>query len=280
VATLPLTLVLAWALAAPMHWWPRLAAAWRLRLSVATSAAGIAFLVAAVQAEGRRESALTSVVLVGPTTLIATASASASLYYYVLTAVCLLLGFTGLAFGEGLSRWLAPRPLLSCVAVAWLVTVVRFLLEKSAAPPLLTQSVGVTWLAPVAGACLATAVTAAPLRGGALLRALVLYALLVRGFVALVGVVATHFGLGSHYDVSGLTFVAVALTGDTYSFVPGTWRQIGWLVLAPQAMVWPAFTVVAGMAGAALARHRPAAPGSAAPRPLEGADVAAVPGRE
>ena len=54
------------------------------------------------EAEGLRESALTSVVLVGPATLTATASASASLYYYVLTGVCLLLGFAGLAFGEPL----------------------------------------------------------------------------------------------------------------------------------------------------------------------------------
>ena len=146
---LPLTIALAWALAVLMHWWPRLPAASRLRLSVATSAAGIAFLVAAVQAEGRRESALTSVVLVGPTTLTATASASASLYYYVLTAVCLLLGFAGLAFGETLGGWLAPRSLVSSVAVAWLVTAVRFLLEKSAAPALLVQAIGVTWLAPV-----------------------------------------------------------------------------------------------------------------------------------
>ena len=153
----------------------------------------------------------------GPATLTATASASASLYYYVLTAVCLLLGFAGLAFGETLSRWLAPRPLVSSVAVAWLVTVVRFLLEKSAAPAVLVQAIGVTWLAPVAGACIATAVTPARPAGKPLLRALLSYAILVRGFVALVGVVATRFGLGSHYDVSGLTFVPVALTGDTYS---------------------------------------------------------------
>jgi len=101
---------------------------------VAASAAGLAFLIAAVQAEGLRESALTSVVLVGPATLTATASASASLYYYVLTAMCLLLGFAGLAFGEPLARWLARHVLVSSVAVAWLVTLVRFLLEKSAAP--------------------------------------------------------------------------------------------------------------------------------------------------
>ena len=155
--TLPLTIALAWALAVLMHWWPRLAAAWRLRVSVATSAAGIGFLVAAVQAEGLRESALTSVVLVGPATLTATASASASLYYYVLTAACLLLGFAGLALGEPLSRWLSPRWLVTSVAVAWMVTVVRFLLEKSAAPALLVQALGVTWLAPVAGAYFAAA---------------------------------------------------------------------------------------------------------------------------
>ena len=236
--------------------------------------------MAAVQAEGLRESALTSVVLVGPATLTATASASASLYYYVLTAVCLLLGFAGLAFGETLSRWLAPRPLVSSVAVAWLVTVVRFLLEKSAAPAVLVQAIGVTWLAPVAGAYIATGLTPARPGGKALLRALVSYAFLVRGFVALVGVVATRLGLGSHYDVSGVTFVPVALTGDAYSFVPGTWRQIFWLTLVPQLLVWPAFTVVAGMAGAALARFLPASPRPTARPPLGGADPAPAPGRE
>jgi hypothetical protein len=280
VATLPLTIALAWALAALMHWWPRLRAAWRLRLSVATSAAGIGFLVAAVQAEGQRETALTSVVLMGPSTLTATASASASLYYYVLTAVCLLLGFAGLAFGETLSRWLAPRPLLGSVAVAWLVTVMRFLLEKSAAPEVLVQAIGVTWLAPVAGACIATGVAPARASGRPLLRALFSYAILVRGFVALVGVAATRFGLGSHYDVSGLTFVPVALTGDTYPFVPGTWRQIFWLTLAPQLLVWPVLTVVAGLAGAALARFLPASAGRTTRPPFGGADPASAPGRD
>jgi len=277
---LSLTIALAWALAAPMHWWPRLPAGWRLRLSVATSAAGIAFLVAAVQAEGLRESALTSVVLVGPATLTATASASASLYYYVLTAVCLLLGFAGLAFGEGLPRWLAPRPLLISVAVAWLVTVLRFLLEKSAAPSLLVQAIGVTWLAPVAGACMATGLTPARPGRRRLLRALFSYAIFVRGFVALVAVVATRFGLGSHYDVSGLTFVPVTWTGDAYTFVPGTWRQTFWLILVPQLVIWPAITIVAGMAGAALARCLSASRRSASRPPLGGADAAPAPGRD
>jgi hypothetical protein len=280
VATFTLTLALAWVLAALMHWWPRLPAEWRLRLSVATSTAGLGSLIAAVNAEGQRESALTSLVLVGPATLTATASASASLYYYVLTAVCLLLGFAGLAFGEALSRWLAARPVASAVAVAWLVTAVRFLLEKSAAPALLVQAIGVTWLAPVAGASLATADPPAFHGRRPLLRALVSYAILVRVFVALVGIVATRLGLGSHYDVSGLTFVPVALTGDTYAFVPGSWRQILWLTLVPQLVFWPVFTVVAGMAGGALARFLPAPARSASASPLAGPDPASATGPE
>jgi hypothetical protein len=256
VATFTATISFAWALAVLMHWWPRLSAAWRLRASVATSAAGLGFLVAAVQAEGLRESALTSVVLVGPATLTATASASASLYYYVLTAVCLLLGFAGLAFGEPLSRWLSTRLLVSSVGVAWLVTLVRFLLEKSAAPPFLVQATGVTWLAPVAGAYFATGLPHDRPDLRAVLRTLVLYAFLVRGFVALVGVVATRLGLGTHYDASAVTSVAT-LSGHSFSFVPGSWRQVVWLTLVPQIGVWPVFTVVVGMLGGALARLLP-----------------------
>jgi len=279
VATLPLTAALAWSLALLMHWWPRLAAAWRRRVSVATSAAGIGFLVAAVATEGLRESALTSVVLVGPATRTSLSTASASLYYYVLTAVCLLLGFAGLALGETLARWLAARALLSAVAVAWLVTLVRFLLEKSAAPALLVQAIGVSWLAPVAGAYLATAHPGG--RSGApLLRVLVPYAFLVRGLVSVVGVAATRFGLGSHYDVSPVTSVAAALTGDAFSFVSGSWRQILWLTLVPQLLVWPVFTIVAGALGAALAGlvARPGRGG--APAPADRQAQLAVRGRD
>jgi hypothetical protein len=236
-----------------MHWWPRLSGERRRRCSLATSALGIAFLVAALRAEGLRESALKSVVLVGPAVLTATASASASLYYYVLTATCLLLGFAGLTFGDRLSRWLHPRMLLSSVAVAWLVTIVRFLLEKSAAPVLLVQAVGVTWFAPVAGAYFATGLLPAAPIWRPLLRTLVAYAFLVRGFVALLGILATQLGLGTHYDVSAVTSLRLALTGGAYTLVPGGWQQALWLTLVPQLVAWPVFTVLAGMLGGGLA---------------------------
>jgi hypothetical protein len=253
VATLPLTVALAWSLAGLMHWWPRLPAVWRRRVSLATSAAGVAFLVAALRSEGLRETALTSVVLVGPATLTATASASASLYYYVLTAVCLGLGFAGLALGEPLSRWLAPRWMASSVAVAYLVTALRFLLEKSAAPGPLVQAMGVTWLAPVAGAYIATALRPTLPGRGPLLRALVAYAFLVRGAVALLGVLATRLRTGTHYDVSALSSVTVGLTGHAFDFAPGSPAQLLWLTLVPQLLAWPTYTVAAGLLGAAIA---------------------------
>ena len=228
VTTLLLTIALALAIAVPMHWWPRLSAGRRRRLTIATSLAGLGFLVAALRTEGLRESALTSLVLVGPATLTARASASASLYYYVLTAFCLGLGFTGLIFSDSAARWLKPRPLLTSVAVAWLVTVARFLLEKSAAPSLLIEAAGVTWLAPIAGAYLALALR--PERATALVPVLARYAFLVRGLVvlhALPGeiIAVSLFGKaqagndGSN-GIDEVDFTSVSYTSGTLTVVP------------------------------------------------------------
>ena len=253
MTTLLLTVALAATLAVPMHWWPRLAAPHRRRLSIATSLAGLGFLVAALRSEGQRDTALRSLVLVGPATATAHASATASLYYYVLTGVCLLLGFTGLIASDSLARWLRPRPLLSTAAVAWLVTLVRALLEKSAAPSVLVDAVGVTWLAPFAGAYLALALERRRIGAAALWPELLRYAYLVRVVVAAVGVTATRLGAGTHYDVSPLTEVAVAFSDRTWVFEAGSWTQLFWLTLLPQLLIWPVFTVLVGMAGAALA---------------------------
>jgi hypothetical protein len=253
VATLALTIALSWALAVLMHWWPRLPTRWRRLAAIATSAAGIVFIVLGTAAEGQREAATTSMVLLGPATVTATASASASLHYYVLTVVCLLLGFTGLVFGEPLASWLRPRWVLSAVLVAWLVTVIRFLLEKTASPALLTQAVGITWMAPVAGAYFATALRGVGGGPRDLLRPLVAYAFAARGFVLLVAIVATRLHLGSHYDVSPVVRLTLALSGASQTFESGSWVQLFWLSVLPQLVVWPLYTVAAGLAGALIA---------------------------
>jgi hypothetical protein len=250
VPTLALPALLAWSAGALVHWWPYMRARQRRVLAVGMNVLGIAFLIAAVRAEGQREAAITSVVIVGAAQHTATALASASLYYYVLTGVCLLAGFAGVVFGESIARWLRPRYLLNAVAIGWLITVMRFLLEKSAAPRLLVEATGVTWMAPVAGAYFAWCLADEARPWPALWRLLAVYAWLVRAFVALVGVVSTQRGLGSHYDVSGLTTVRL-FAGGSWSFEPGSAMQLFWLTLVPQLLVWPVLTVLAGLVVAA-----------------------------
>lgn len=254
MATFIATLITAWSLGVLLHWWPRLGAPGRRRLGIVCNVAALAFLIAALRAEGSRESAMTSAVLLGTAYRTAIESAQASYSYYVLTAACLLLGFAALVFGESLAGWLADRPVRSCAAVAWLITLVRFLLEKSAAPALLAEAVGVTWMIPIAGAYLA--VTLPPDAGWRpLARRLVAYAFLVRGAVALASVVATRLELGTHYDVSKLTLLAPGFSEGTLTFVPGGWEQLLWLTLLPQLVAWPAVTLAIGLLGGMAARR-------------------------
>jgi len=251
--TLALTIALSWALGGLMHFWPRLPPLWRWVVSIATSAGGVTFLVAALAAEGSREGETRALVVLGPSFLTETSSASESLHYYVLTAVCLLLGFMGLVLGDPLSQWLRRRWVRSAVSVAWLVTTIRFLLEKSAAPTILTEGVGITWMAPVAGVLFAVCLRSEgrPLRD--VLRPVIRYGYAVRAFVAFVGVMATRWHLGSHYDVSAVTSVTPGLTGAEYTFVSGSWSQVAWLTLLPQLVVLPLFTMATTLAGCLLA---------------------------
>ncbi len=256
------TLLTAWSLGVLLHWWPRLPAASRRRLGIVTNVAGLAFLIAALRAEGPRESAMTSAVLLGTSYRTAIESAQASYSYYVLTAACLLLGFAALAVGELLAGWLAAHPVLSCAAVAWLLTLVRFLLEKSAAPTLLAEAIGVTWMIPIAGAYLAVTLPPGDAGWRSLVRRLAAYAFLVRGAIALGSVLATRRGLGTHYDVSSLTALSIGSAGHLYTFAPAGWSQILWLTLLPQLVAWPVVTVLLGLlAGIGAQRLLPAPQG-------------------
>lgn len=241
------------AVAAAMLWWGRMPGTWRRALAVLTSGLGVLFLVSALQAEGRREAATTAVVILGPAYVTEQASASASLRYYVMTAVCLLLGTAGLAVSDDTARRLAGRWMASAIALSLLVTATRFGLEKAAAPTSWTRPMGVTWLAPIVGAYFALNVKK---EGRGLRRvawSLLAYALAVRGAVALLGVVATTLRLGSHYDVSNLVYIRNPMSGNWHEFVSGSFEQLFFLSVLPQLVFWPAYTVVAGFVGALTA---------------------------
>jgi len=246
-----LTTVGIWAVAAALLAWGDLPGRLRLGLSLTVSVAGLVFLVLATSTEGFRETQSTTVFLVGPPQVTGLASASASLPYYVLTAFCLLLGTLGVVASDGAAQMASRRFLAWAVVVSLTVVVVRFLLEKAAAPADWVRAFGVFWLPPVVGAWFYLHGRAQGAGPGRLAVWLLAYALLVRGFVAALYVVATRFHLGSHFDLSSVT-LAEGFWGKVYHFQPGSFTQLASLALIPQLVVWPLFTVTAGFLGAGM----------------------------
>ena len=233
-------------------WWAWLPPRLRRALALVASGAGLLFLVLALNTAGHREAETTGSFVLGSAYVSGQASASASLPYYVITAVCLMLGTAGLALPDPVARRLAGHPLGSAVAVSVLTTLVRFALEKAAAPKDWTWAVGVTWLAPLVGAFLALRLREQGRGLRALAAALLLYGLASRGWVALTYMLATAWRLGSHYDLSSAWVpLRDPITGAGQRLAPGSVAQMLYVVAIPQLIVWPLYTVVAGLLGAA-----------------------------
>ncbi len=241
------------AVAAMLMSWGRLSAERRRAVSLAASVVGLLFLVMGLGAEGHREAATTAQFLMGEARYVTGhASASASLPYYVATAVCLLLGTLGLAVSDEMARVADRHWFGSAVAVSVFVTAVRFSLEKVVAPSLWSAAVGITWLAPVVGAFFLWRLRQEGRGWRALVPRLVLYGLAVRAVVAVVMVVATRLRLGTHYDVGALYRVRMPFSERLFAFEPGSWSQVLNLAVLPQLTFWPLYTLGAGLLGAAI----------------------------
>jgi hypothetical protein len=263
----------AWSAAALVLWWPRAGAAWRRGVAVLSSAAGLASLLVAVNAEGLRESPAVAVSLLGTRYVTLTTSAGAGVPYYVLTAVLLLLGLLGLAAGDGPARALSRRWLTWAVVLGVGTTLLRFLLEKAAAPTAWVEAASLTWTAPVVGAFFGWSLRTESRRFAWIVPALAGYALAVRAAVLGLMTAATTLRLGSHYDVSPITLIHHPWSGRHVAFAAGSLEQ--WLMLAavPQLLAWPLFTVAMGLGGGALGwlagrsavRARPRGASGAAP---------------
>jgi hypothetical protein len=198
-------------------------------------------------------------------------SASASLPYYVITAMCLLLGTAGLVTPDAAARRLDAHWMANALGLSFLITALRFTLEKVAAPNHWTNAVGITWLGPVVGAYFWMHLKESGRGVGALAAHLLGYALIVRAGVLALMIAATTRHFGSHYDLSGFTRVSVPLTGAIRRFEPGSWEQIAFLGALPQLTFYVAQTVVTGLIGAALfsvagSLRRPDAPRLVRPR--------------
>ncbi len=247
-----LTLLGIWTLAAVLLAWGLLPEGWRRGLALLTSLTGLALLIVAMRTEGLRESSTVRDSLLATPVVSESTSASAALPYYLVTAVCLLLGTAGLATSERVARDLARHPLATAIAVSLFVTGLRFLLEKVAAPQAWSHAAGVTWLIPVVGAFLGFRLLTEGQGLRRLVGALLAYAFAVRGAITALMVVATSQELGSHYDITPLTSVRTLFTGVTHEFVPGSFAQMLNLAVFPQLVLWPILTLVGGLLGAAL----------------------------
>jgi hypothetical protein len=235
-------------------WWAWMPPRLRRGLALVASAAGLFFLVLALNASGHREAETTGSFVLGSEYVAGQASASASLPYYVITAVCLLMGTVGLALPDRAAESLTRHPLATAVVVSILATLERFALEKAAAPKDWTWAVGVTWLAPLVGAFLALRLRDQGRGLRALAPALLVYGLASRGWVALTYMAATLGNLGSHYDLSSAWIqLHDPITGAARTFSPGSASQMLYVVALPQLLVWPLYTLVVGLIGAAAA---------------------------
>lgn len=243
---------LVWAAAAVLLWWGRLGGEARRGIALASSAVGLVMLMLALNTEGQREAPTTAEFLLSGRYVTGHVSASASLPYYVLTGVCLLLGTAGLVVPDHDARRLDEHWFAGALVLSLAVTGLRFALEKVAAPTSWTHAIGVTWLPPVVGAYFLVHLRERGKGAGALAGRLLGYALLLRSAITLLMVAATTYRLGSHYDLSGFTRVKVPFTGAVYLFEPGSWSQIAFLGAVPQLTFYVAETVVTGLLGAAL----------------------------
>ena len=241
-----------WAAAAVLLWWGRLGGESRRSIALASSAVGVVLLMLALNTEGQREAPTTAQFLLSGRYVTRHVSASASLPYYVLTAVCLLLGTAGLVTPDHQARRLDGHWFAAAVTLSLFVTVLRFALEKVAAPTSWTNAIGVTWLGPVVGAYFLVHLRERGRAWATLFWRLLAYALLVRSSVTLLMIAATSYGLGSHYDLSGFTAVQVPILGGVYGFEAGSWKQIAWLGAIPQLTFYVGHTVVTGLMGAGL----------------------------
>lgn len=241
-----------WGAAAMLLWWGRMPGETRRAIALASSAVGLIMLMLALNTEGQREAPTTAEFLLSGRYVTGHVSASASLPYYVLTGVCLLLGTAGLVVPDHQARRLDGHWFAAAVALSLAVTALRFTLEKVAAPITWTNAVGVTWLPPIVGAYFLLHLRERGRGIGALALRLLAYALLVRTAVTLLMVAATVNRLGSHYDLSGFTRVRVPVSGAIHHFAPGSWEQIAFLGAIPQLTFYVGHTVVMGLIGAGL----------------------------
>ncbi len=170
--------------------------------------------------------------------------------------------FAGLAAGLGVLLLVLGAlagssellPALGSLGTAWALTagvlLLRVFIEKLGVQPAVANFVGIIWLAAPVGIVFGLEAAAAD-TGRQLWGRLVAYAYGVRVAVLLLMLLVTHFGLGTHFDNSGVTSFKVF--GKTYRVESRSWEQYRNLIVLPQLVLWPIVTIVVGVLSGGIA---------------------------
>lgn len=243
----------AWAVLGPLFlWWSRFTPDRRRALGLTLSLTGLLFLVLALGSEGQRAAPTTTFLIATPY-VTAPALASASAAYYVLTAVFLALGALGLGLSEPQAARLSERWFALSLGLAAGVVVLRFVLEKAAAPPELSRLLGVTWLSPAVGAFFLARLRSRGHGPGRALAWLLGWVLASRLMVVLLYAVASGLRLGTHFDLTPLVEVSQPFTGQRFRFEPGSLDQFVSIGVLPQLLFWTPFSWLNGLLGVLVA---------------------------
>jgi hypothetical protein len=164
--------------------------------------------------------------------------------------------YTGLAVGAGLvllllfalARWgdrlPGKGPLAQAFKLTAAVILLRIYLEKLGVPLELAVPVGIIWLIVPMGVYFGLeAAKAGSLKE--LWTWVISYAVGARVGVVLLMLFVSHFGLGTHFDNSGITHFTFG--GEEYHVTARTWQQYGALIFAPQLTFWMGITLTAGL---------------------------------
>lgn len=203
-------------------------------LSFAAIAGGIVLTLGAATVEGQRSSRLRALFL-HHHCVVDEPSAPAAQLPMLLGIVALAGGF--LALRAKPSRSL---PLSTPIVVASAIAILRFGVDRAAAPEAIAHAFGVLWLVPVLGAY--AAVRGATGASSSIARDLAVLAFATRTPAFALNAITTYCDLGSHYSLARVARIAIPFASDPVVFEPRSISQFLALSAVPQLVLWPILT--------------------------------------